>query len=698
MSALPNFENNGYQVTELLYQNIQAGRNTYKAIELNTQKLVIIKQFCFAQKTWEGYKEIEREINVLKSLNNSGIPKYIDTFDSDNGLCLVQEYIQAEPLSKNRSFSPEEIKSIAVQLLEILVYLQERIPPIIHRDIKPENILVDDQIKVSLIDFGLARIGSNTMAFSSMMGGTLGFMPPEQIHNQKLTEASDLYGLGATLICLITQTKSVNIGELVDFSTNKINFKERVPKYSFKFIQWLEKMVEPNPSNRFQNAQEALKALQPLYVMRIPEIKVNKKELNFVAQSIGEKLSQTIMIRNDVPDTILEGSWSVLPHKNDPPHTPDSHSWIKFSPKKFKDNDIKCTVNIDTSKLKADRVYKRVIVLNTNGKEENCNFSLKLKTAKINLNVPIPPYDVIINYMLFFIIISSNLLYLYRHNQRLFYDLALILGNNLFLQSSLFLNGIPWIIGFAYFGMILGAIRGNHYITIAGLIFGSINGFILYSIKVGLDWVAEHGLEWLRDARNLEENLTQFGSVTGGVVGVLIIIFLLFVTSLDGGQIREEYIVSFMGSLFIVYFIGALIGEEIIGGMLNEFRWRIVDISEDNPLFLEYISFALMGLSVGFAVGFVIILIVRLQNQDLLFKEFQKKEFSGKIYLIYILTMWITSILTSVFLVIDFNAYLFTALVGFSSLLMIILLYPPIKLLQLKNQYRQNESKKLIDS
>ena len=88
------------------------------------------------------------------------------------------------------------------------------------------------KINVCLIDFGLARIGTHTMALSTIMGGTFGFMPPEQLHNRNLTEVSDLYDLGATLICLITQTKSYNIGKCVNFSTNRIDLKDKVPKFS----------------------------------------------------------------------------------------------------------------------------------------------------------------------------------------------------------------------------------------------------------------------------------------------------------------------------------------------------------------------------------------------------------------------------------------------------------------------------------
>jgi serine/threonine protein kinase len=336
MTTFPDFRQFGYEVIECLNNNVTGGRITYKALERNSQQAMVIKQFCFAKTSnWDEYKAIEREIEVLRGLKHPGIPKFLTKFDPGDGLCFVQEYKNADPLSKSCTFSPEEIKDIANQILEILIYLQNQIPIIIHKDLKPDNILVDDDINVYLIDFGLARIGNNTMAFSTMTGGTLGFMPPEQVHNQKLTEASDLYGLGATLICLITQTKTDDIGKLVNFSTNRIIFKDRVPKFSFKFIQWLEKMVEPEPADRFPDAKTALEALQPLYIIRIPDVTFDKSELRFVANKIGEKLSQTIKFKNTVSETILQGQWYVAPHPNDPPHTPDDHVWIRITPKRF---------------------------------------------------------------------------------------------------------------------------------------------------------------------------------------------------------------------------------------------------------------------------------------------------------------------------------------------------------------------------
>lgn len=171
MTNLSNFNSFGYQLIKQLNHNLQGGRITYQTIDLKTQQYVVIKQFRFATtNNWDSYKEIEREIEVLKELNHPGIPRYISQFDSEEGLCLVQEYKSAQPLSNFTTLSLEEVTNIAKQILDILVYLQERLPPIFHRDIKPENVLMDQNKQIYLVDFGLAKIGHQTIALSTMMG------------------------------------------------------------------------------------------------------------------------------------------------------------------------------------------------------------------------------------------------------------------------------------------------------------------------------------------------------------------------------------------------------------------------------------------------------------------------------------------------------------------------------------------------
>ena len=268
VSDYPDFSSHGYQVTRELGRNREAGRITYLATAQNLDHQVVIKEFRFAlaDANWSGFKAYQREIEMLQQLEHPRIPRYLDSFETQVGFCLVQEYKNAPSLVERRSFNPEDIKQIAVSVLEILVYLQRRTPPIIHRDIKPENILVDKQLNAYLVDFGFARIRGGELALSSVAAGTPGFMPPEEQFGRPLTEASDVYSLGATLICLLTGTRSVDIGNLID-DNYRFDFKKLVPKLNPGFIAWLDKMVAPNVKQRFDNATVALEALKPMRVV-----------------------------------------------------------------------------------------------------------------------------------------------------------------------------------------------------------------------------------------------------------------------------------------------------------------------------------------------------------------------------------------------------------------------------------------------
>jgi hypothetical protein len=242
-------------------------------------------------------------------------------------------------------------------------------------------------------------------------------------------------------------------------------------------------MVEPDQTKRFKNAETALKVLLPLDLIRIPEVNFDKSELNFIANSVGEKLSQTITLSNNIPDTLLEGSWSVSPHPSDPPHTPDIHSWITFSPKYFQDNNVHCLVNVDTSQLKADRDYQRKLVLTSNAEPENYELNLNVKTAPINLDISIPPYSLIAVICLILAVLS------------VFLSLASILYpyNNVLLPwifIFLFIAGISVVMGaicdYETYGAIWGGICA--LIGLAGGFIGVIIGFFVGAVIGIITW------------------------------------------------------------------------------------------------------------------------------------------------------------------------------------------------------------------
>ena len=111
-----------------------------------------------------------------------------------------------------------------------------------------------------LVDFGLAKIDGHNSTSNSIVKGTLGFMPPEQMFGRPLSTASDLYGLGMTLICLLTKTPSSLVGKLID-DNYRVNVRSVLPNINSHFINWLESMVAPTPQNRYSNADEAFVAL-----------------------------------------------------------------------------------------------------------------------------------------------------------------------------------------------------------------------------------------------------------------------------------------------------------------------------------------------------------------------------------------------------------------------------------------------------
>lgn len=293
-SSYPDFSGYGYQLLQPLGYSLSGGRVTYLATNTNTKQLVVIKQFQFAQinSSWSSYNLLQREIEVLQKLNHPGIPKYLTSFETPNGFCLVQEHKLATSLAGARNFSLKDILEIATSILKILVYLQQQVPPVIHRDIKPENILLDEQMNAYLVDFGFAGEGGCEVAASSVVKGTLGFMPPEQLFNRQLGMASDLYGLGVTLVCLLTGTKSTHVGRLID-DKFEINFRKLLPELDFEFVEWLKKMVAPNCQERFINAKIALSILQAItlsdsFISGKQTILENSKQSNTITK-IGNK-------------------------------------------------------------------------------------------------------------------------------------------------------------------------------------------------------------------------------------------------------------------------------------------------------------------------------------------------------------------------------------------------------------------------
>ena len=376
-----------YQAMRELGRNAEAGHITYLAQDNVTQQLVAFKQFIFVKSDseWAGFEAYQTEIESLKNLTNAGIPRYLNAIQNGKGLALIQEYKEnTESLAKIRHWNPEEIKHITVSILEIVVYLQSQNPPVIHLNIKPENILIDEDLKVYLVDFSLPNIQGKEKVANYSNSGTVGFMAHEQLRNNELTAATDLYSIGVTLACLLSQTPSSQIQTLFD-GQGRINFPNIIStQISFHFIQWLEKMTEAYPVQRYPNAQVALEALNKVEIERLPEVRLNPDSLEFKATKYGEQVTQSIIVSNSIPDTTLKGGWEIAFHPREPNRRAGYQPWITFNPKQFEDNRVKCDITVDTSYLLADKTYERQILLNALASEPTHSVTIKVTTPKLS--------------------------------------------------------------------------------------------------------------------------------------------------------------------------------------------------------------------------------------------------------------------------------------------------------------------------
>lgn len=248
----------------------KAGRLTLLARDRSSGELVVVKILSFGSDfEWDALKLFEREAQTLKTLSHPAIPRYLNFFELDSangkGFALVQSYVAGKSLEQylkaGRTFSEQEVKQLALSLLEILIYLHGRKPPVIHRDIKPSNILLGDRTgnsigQVYLVDFGSVQTLAAKEGGTMTIVGTYGYMPPEQFGDRTVS-ASDLYSLGATLIYLLTGTHPADLPH----KDGKIQFKQDV-NLSPAFAHWLKWMTEPSLDRRLASAQDALQALE----------------------------------------------------------------------------------------------------------------------------------------------------------------------------------------------------------------------------------------------------------------------------------------------------------------------------------------------------------------------------------------------------------------------------------------------------
>lgn len=209
-----------------------------------------------------------REIKLLAGLNHPNIAALRTALTLNNQLVMVMEYVEGTTLATRLEQGPIPVGdavSYIDQVLGALSYAHSR--KVIHRDIKPANMMLTPEAVVKLMDFGIARSGTDrglTMTGTTM--GSLYYMSPEQVKGQATDARSDLYSVGVSLYEMVTGERPFRADS--DYSLMAAHVQQ-LPKPPIELQSHLPAAlneiiltsIAKDPAQRFQSADAFRNAL-----------------------------------------------------------------------------------------------------------------------------------------------------------------------------------------------------------------------------------------------------------------------------------------------------------------------------------------------------------------------------------------------------------------------------------------------------
>ncbi|KAJ0967458.1 hypothetical protein J5N97_024375 [Dioscorea zingiberensis] len=198
LGATENFDNK-YQI------GVGAHSIVYKA-KLPSGITLAIKKLQGEGQVVE--QSFQNEIQALTKIRHRNIVRLYGFCSTSKFSFIAYEYMETGSLgailrSEERAMELDWVKRVNIirDIAQALSYLHhDCAPPIIHRDIKSNNILLDEEYKACISDFGISRMLEPNSSHWSMLAGTHGYMAPELAYVMKVTEKCDVYSFGVVAL------------------------------------------------------------------------------------------------------------------------------------------------------------------------------------------------------------------------------------------------------------------------------------------------------------------------------------------------------------------------------------------------------------------------------------------------------------------------------------------------------------------
>jgi len=221
----------------------------------------------------QAYRErFVQEARAAGRLSHPGIVAIFDAGEDPDSHepYLVMEHVAGEPLSRilaggDHKLPLSDALQFACEIAEALDYAHSQ--GVIHRDIKPANILITEEGRAKIADFGVARLNQALITHTGQIFGSPAYMAPEQLSGGVADARSDLFSLGVMLYSMITGFRPFqgNSAETVCF---KVMNTEPVPVTTFQHDVPAEldaimgRAIAKDPAHRFQSGAEMAQQIQ----------------------------------------------------------------------------------------------------------------------------------------------------------------------------------------------------------------------------------------------------------------------------------------------------------------------------------------------------------------------------------------------------------------------------------------------------
>jgi serine/threonine-protein kinase len=244
-----------------------------------------------------------REARMLAKVNHANLVNIFDQGDDKGNAFIVLELVQGitlrDAIKDLGALHTTQVLQVSKAMLSALA--QAHSTGVVHRDLKPENVLLSDDGRIKVTDFGLAReLSANTDTGSLV--GTVAYLAPEVIRRGKAETPSDVYSFGIMLFEMLTGQQPFRGDDAIQIAF--MHTSERVasaktlnPKADDSLDQLMLWCTEPNPENRPADASRALIEIE----------KILRSEPIDSVSSRTENLSETIVLPRDANFTEVLG-------------------------------------------------------------------------------------------------------------------------------------------------------------------------------------------------------------------------------------------------------------------------------------------------------------------------------------------------------------------------------------------------------